>query len=118
MARSKKWIRAKKSMAFQAKNLSSQSGLFLIFEARKDFTELRQVFVESPILNQFNLKHYVQIETDASSYAIGRILSQLVLHDLGQWHLIAFFSRKIILVETWYETHNGELLAIVEGFKT
>ncbi len=31
---------------------------------------------------------------------------------------MAFFSRKMILVETRYETHNGELLAVVEAFKT
>ncbi len=29
-----------------------------------------------------------------------------------------FFSRKMILIETWYETHDGKLLAIVEAFKT
>ncbi len=30
----------------------------------------------------------------------------------------SLFSRKMIPVETWYETYNGELLAIVEAFKT
>ena len=38
--------------------------------------------------------------------------------DLGQWHPVAFFSRKMIPAETRYETHDGELLAIVEVFKT
>ena len=37
---------------------------------------------------------------------------------MGQWHLVAFFSRKMIPAETRYETHNEELLAIVEVFKT
>ena len=37
---------------------------------------------------------------------------------LSQWHLVAFFSRKMILIKTWYETHNGKLLAIIEIFKT
>ncbi len=40
------------------------------------------------------------------------------MDDLGQWHLVAFFSRKMIPAETQYETHDGELLAIVEAFKT
>ncbi len=31
---------------------------------------------------------------------------------------MAFFSRKMIPAETRYETHDGELLAIVEAFKT
>ena len=30
---------------------------------------------------------------------------------------MAFFLRKTILAEIYYETHNGELLAIVEAFK-
>ncbi len=40
MAKSKKWICAKKADASRAKNLG-QSGLFLTFEAKKAFTELR-----------------------------------------------------------------------------
>ena len=38
--------------------------------------------------------------------------------DLGQWYLVAFFSRKMIPTEIYYETHDGELLAIIEAFKT
>ena len=34
------------------------------------------------------------------------------------WHLVAYFSRKMIPIEMRYETHDGELLAIVELFKT
>ncbi len=112
------WIQAEKSEAFRVKNLSSQSGLFLTLEARKAFTKLKQAFVEAPILNHFDPEHHIQIETDASGYAIDRIFSQLTLDDLGQWHPVAFFSRKMIPVDTWYETHDGELLTIIEAFKT
>ncbi len=38
-AKSKKWIHAKKSKSSQAKNLCSQSGLFLTSEAKKAFTK-------------------------------------------------------------------------------
>ncbi len=55
---------------------------------------------------------------DASSYAIDGILSQLTSDNLGQWHSVAFFSRKIIPAETWYEIHDSKLLAMVEVFKT
>ncbi len=48
-AKSKKWIRAKKSEASRPKNFSSQSGLFLTSKAKKAFTKLKQVFVETPI---------------------------------------------------------------------
>ena len=37
--------------------------------------------------------------------------------NLGQWHPIAFFSSKMILAKTQYETHNGEFLAIIKAFK-
>ncbi len=38
--------------------------------------------------------------------------------EIGQWHMIAFFSQKMISIETWYKTHNHEFLAIIEAFKT
>ncbi len=92
--------------------------MFLTAEARKAFTKLKQVFVEAPVLNHYDPEHYIQIEMDVSSYAIGGILSQLTSDDSGQWHLVAFFSRKMLSAETQYETYNGELLAIVEAFQT
>ena len=100
----------------KSKNLSKSD--FFTLGARLAFTKLRQAFVKAPILHHFDLEHYIRIETDASGYAIDGILSQLTLNDLGRWHPVAFFSRKMIMAETRYETHNGELLAIVEAFKT
>ena len=109
---------SKKSEAARAKNLSSQSALFLTSKARKAFTKLKPAFVKAPKLNDFDLECHIQIETDALSYAIGGIFSQLTSDDLGRWHPVAFFSRKMIPAKTRYETHDGELLAIVEAFKT
>ena len=82
---------------------------FFISKARLAFTKLRQVFIEAPIFHYFNLKYYIWNETGKSGYAIGRILSQLTLDNLSQWHLRAFFSQKIILAKTRYETHNNKL---------
>ena len=76
------------------------------------------MFVEALILNHFDLEYHIQIEIDASGYAIGRIFSQLTLDDLGQWHLIAFFSKKVIFAKTRYKTYDRELLAIIKAFKT
>ncbi len=84
MSKSKKWICAKKLKDFQAKNLSSQSGLFFITNTKKSFTKLRQAFIKVPILNHFDLERHIQIETDTSGYIIGKILSQLTLNDLRQ----------------------------------
>ena len=90
---------------------------FLTPEAKLAFSRLRQAFTEAPILHHFDPERYIRIETDASGYAIGGILSQLT-PESGQWHPVAFFSRKMIPAETRYETHDQELLAIVEAFKT
>ncbi len=79
---------------------------------------MRQAFLEAPILNHFDSERHIRIETDASGYTIGGVLSQLTSDDSGQWHPVAFFSRKMIPAETQYKTHDGELLAIVGAFKT
>ena len=90
---------------------------FFIPGAKLAFTELRQAFIKAPILYHFDPECHIRVETDASGYAIGEVLSQLTLDDLGQWYPVAFFSRKMILVETRYETHDGKVLAIVEAIK-
>ena len=105
----------------KSKNLSkskkTESG-FLTSGARKAFTKLRQAFIKAPILYHFDSERYIRVETDASSYTIGGVFSQLTSDNLGQWHLIAFFLRKMIPAKTRYETHNYEFLAIVEAFMT
>lgn len=103
---------------------------FLIPEPRIAFTRLRKAFIKAPIFYYFDLECYMRIETDAFSFVMSRIFSQLTLghmtytnldfsiFEIGQWYLVALFSRKTIPAETWYETHDGELLVIIEIFKT
>ena len=50
---------------------------FLTSKAKLTFLQLRQAFTKILILYHFDREHYIQIETDVSSYVIGRILSQL-----------------------------------------
>ena len=91
---------------------------FLILGAKLAFTELSQAFLKALILHHFDPERYIQIETDVLGYAIGEVLSQLTLNNLDRWHPVLFFSQKMILAETRSETYDGELLAIVEAFKT
>ena len=124
-AKSKKPSKSGNSPNFDAKEAGPS---FLTPEARSAFNRLRLAFTEAPILRHFDPECHIRIETDASGYAIGGVLSQLASEtsfdevvtkaDLGQWHPIVIFSRKIIPAETQYKTHNGELLAIIEAFKT
>ena len=101
---------------------------FFTPKARLAFIQLRQAFVEAPILHYFDPESHIRIEIDVSGYAIGGVLSQLssgarpdgviTKDNLDQWHLVAFFSRRMIPAETWYKTYDGKLLAIVKAFKT
>ena len=83
---------------------------------------MKQAFTEAPILQHFDPECHIRIETNASGYAIGGVLSQLTSDHLtsnqGQRHPVAYFSRKMIPAETRYKTYDDELLAIVEAFKT
>ena len=90
---------------------------FFILKTKLAFIELRQAFFKTLILHHFNPKRHIQIQTDVSNYTIDEVLSQLTLENLGRWHLVAFFSQKIIPSKTRYETHKDEILAIVEDFK-
>ena len=95
---------------------SNKTTRYLIPDAKQAFTQLRQAFTKAPVLRYFDPKCHLRIETDASGYAIGGLLSQLT--NSGQWHPLAYYSQKMIPAKTWYKTHNGQLLAIVEAFKT
>ena len=82
-----------------SKNSNGATG-YLTPDAKRAFTQLRQAFTKAPILRHFDPECHIRIEIDASGYAIGGVLSQLTLNNLGQWHPVAFYSQKMILAET------------------
>ena len=57
---------------------------YLILDAKKAFNLLRYAFIQALIFQHFDPKRNMQIETDVLGYAIGEILSQLTLNNLGQ----------------------------------
>jgi hypothetical protein len=95
---------------------SSKIPFQLISKARRAFQEIKNTFSTAPLLRHYDPELEIRVETDASGAALSGILSQKQLDD-GQWHPIAFWSRKLTDVETRYETHDTELLAIVSAFK-
>lgn len=91
-------------------------------DQQESFDLLKRKFTEAPVLTHFDPQLPILLETDASGFAIGAVLSQRQDRYKGiltsaQWHPIAFYSRKMTDAETRYETHDGELLAIVEAFR-
>ena len=78
------------------------------------FTELKRRFVTALILEHFYLDREPVVETDASDFAIGCILSQFKNKRL---HPVVFHPRKLNPAERHDEIHDKELLAILEAFK-
>jgi hypothetical protein len=55
------------------------------------------------------------METDASNFALGAILSQFGID--GLLHPVAFYSRKLTSAEINYQVYDKELLAIITAFE-
>jgi hypothetical protein len=85
-------------------------------QAQEAFEELKRRFTSAPILRHFDPDLPIRLHTDASSFAISGILSQLRPED-SQWHPVAFFSRKCIPAECNYGIPDLEMLAIVEAMR-
>ena len=62
---------------------SNKTTSYLTPEARLAFTKLRKILTKALILQHFDLESHIRIETDVSDYAIGGVLSQLTLDNLG-----------------------------------
>ena len=95
---------------------------FLISGAKKTFIYLQKAFIEILIIRHFDPKRYIWIETNILGDAIVEILSQMISDYLkqhssdhvthknldpisskskiSQWHLITFFSSKMIFAKT------------------
>ncbi|MBW0494423.1 hypothetical protein O181_034138 [Austropuccinia psidii MF-1] len=101
------WPQPKNSKALQS---------FLVFanEALSHFQILKEAFTTSPILSHFNPSLPTIVDTDASDYSLGAVLSQL--NDSVK-HPIEFDSCKILPAELNYEIHYKELFEIVWALK-
>ncbi|MBW0573721.1 hypothetical protein O181_113436 [Austropuccinia psidii MF-1] len=83
-------------------------------EALSQFHQLKEAFTTAPFHHSSNPSLPTIVETDASNYALGAVLSQV--SDSGK-HPIALESHKRIPAELNYEIHEKELLGIVWALK-
>ena len=84
--------------------------------AKRSFEELKATFLRVPILRHYAPAEPCRVETDASGDAICGILSQPERHEGKMlWKPVAFHSRKLNGPERNYETHDQELLAIMDS---
>lgn len=82
--------------------------------AEESFKAIKEAFAKGGLLAHYDPTKPIIVETDASDFAIGAVLSQLHGDKLRP---VAFFSRKLNPAEMNYEIHDKELLAIVSAFK-
>ena len=77
---------------------------------------MKHTFTTAPILTHFIPDTPITVETDASDYAVTSILS-ITCAD-GELRLVTFYSWTLTAPELNYDTHDKELLAIFEAFKS
>lgn len=83
-------------------------------DCRKAFNELKEAFTSASVLSHWIPGAPLIVETDASDYALGAILSTVTPDS--EIHPIAFHSRTFTAPELNYDTHDKELLAIFDAF--
>ena len=72
-----------------SKNTNGARG-YLTLKAKLAFTQLKKAFTKAPIFRHFDLECHMRIEIDASSYAIGKVFSQLTFDNLGWYYPVAY----------------------------
>jgi len=79
------------------------------------FRNLKEQVSSAPVLRHFDPKRQAILETDASNYVKGEILSQY--DDEGVLHPVAFYSKSMIPAEINYHIYDKELLTIIRCFE-
>lgn len=81
------------------------------------FETLKFAFCSAPVLVHVDFDRPFVVETDASDFAIGMVLSQPVSNS-KDLHPVAFHSRKLSPAEINYDTFDKEALAVYEAMTT
>ena len=84
-------------------------------DCQKAFDNLKKCFTEEPVLIMPDQTRPFQIETDASKYATGAVLTQLDAN--GDRHPVSFISKTLSPAERNYEIYDRELLAIIRALE-
>ncbi|KAI1668824.1 Reverse transcriptase domain protein [Pyrenophora tritici-repentis] len=89
---------------------------FIWSEAHENaFQDLKTAFATAPVLAMFDYTRRTILETDASDWASGGVLSQY--DEDGLLRPVAYFSSKHTSQECNYEIYDKELLAIIKSME-
>ncbi|VDC04626.1 unnamed protein product [Peniophora sp. CBMAI 1063] len=84
-------------------------------EEERAFREIKHRFVSAPLLMMPDTHAPFVVETDASDFAVGAVLSQYDAQ--GDLRPVAFFSKAMAPAERNYDIYDKELLAIVRALE-
>jgi hypothetical protein len=84
-------------------------------EQRRAFAEVKDTITTAPVLQMPDEDKPFRLETDASAYAIGAVLSQQGEDNL--WRPVEFFSRTMNPAERNYQIYDQEMLAVIEAIR-
>jgi hypothetical protein len=84
-------------------------------EHQEAFDSLKTRVTSAPILVQPDARRPFKLETDASDYATGAILSQLCEDD--KWRPVGFLSKSLKPEERNYPVHDKELLSVMRALR-
>jgi hypothetical protein len=99
-----------------AKNAKKNANFVWTDECQQAFDRLKALFTEAPILGHFHPEKPTVVETDASDFALGAVMSQMQ-PESSRLHPVAYYSRKFKPAEVNHDIHDKEMLAIVAAFK-
>jgi hypothetical protein len=84
-------------------------------EAQAAFENVKQSFTSAPLLRHADMTKPFVLETDASQFAMGGVLSQR--DESGKLLPVAFYSSQLKGSELNWPIHDKELYAIVSAFR-
>ena len=84
-------------------------------QERQAFEQLRDACLQQSILQMFNSKKSIRIETNASNLIIDACLNQ---ENEDKQHFVTYFSRKLSSTKQNYDIHDKELFVIIISLKT
>jgi hypothetical protein len=84
-------------------------------EAQGAFDKLKKRFTEQPVLMMPDMTRAFQIESDASKFAYGAVITQT--DSNGARHPVAFLSKTFTPTERRYEIYDRELMGIVKSLE-
>ena len=113
----RKFVRHFSALAAPLTTLCSPRARFTWGDAeQRSFDALKAALTSAPVLRVWDPARPTRLLTDASELAVSAILEQP--DDAGEFHPVAFESRKLTSPELSSPPHQLELLAMVHALKT